>query len=152
MTLAATPATYTKGDLVGLAFAELGLAVYVFDLKAEQKSAALLQLRLMMGEQPWKAVPFNKAATPADEGWANPSAIPDEVAQAVYTNLALRMAPGYGKSPSADTRRAATAGLTLVAALTADTPVQELPSTLPVGAGNRAYSLSNYYPAAAGEP
>lgn len=153
MTLAATPSTWTKGDIVAQSFAELGLAAYVFDLTADQKADALRKLTAMMRGWAVKKVdvPYAYPSAPDGDGWQQASQIPDSAVEAVYSNLALRLAPSYGKAPSADTRRAAASGYTILQAVTAVMPVQQLPSTLPIGAGNKFWTDANYYPVADGE-
>ena len=98
--------SYTKRQLVESAMAEIGLASYAFDLMPEQREAALRRLDSMMAE--WNGrglrlgypIPDNPATSDIDAD----SNIPDAAWEAVITNLALRIAPSYGKQVNPETK------------------------------------------------
>ena len=94
--------SYTKREIIQAAFNEIGLAGYVYDLQPEDYIVALLRLNTMLGMWNVKGVrlsyPLN--ATNLDED----SNIPDMGLEAVITNLALILAPSYGKAVPMETK------------------------------------------------
>lgn len=103
---------YTKQDVIQQAYTEIGLGEYVFDASAEELQYALRRLDGMMAQWNRKGI---------REGYPLPSAytksslsddieVTDMALEAMYTNLAVRIAPSLGKSPSPDTKTAARAG------------------------------------------
>lgn len=132
--------SYTKRQLVEAAMAEIGLASYAFDLMPEQRELALRRLDSMMAE--WNTrglrlgypVPDN----PADSDIDVDSNIPDAAWEAVITNLALRMAPSYGKQVNVETKITARHALNTILSRASMPPEMKLPS-MPSGAGNKTF-------------
>jgi len=130
--------SYTKRQLVEAAMAEIGLASYAFDLMPEQRELALRRLDSMMAE--WNIrglrlgypVPDN----PADSDIDVDSNIPDAAWEAVITNLALRMAPSYGKQVNTETKVTARHALNTILARASMPSEMKLPA-MPSGAGNK---------------
>ena len=131
--------SYTKRQLVDAAMAEIGLASYAFDLMPEQREGALRRLDSLMAE--WNTrglrlgypVPDN----PDDSDIDVDSNIPDAAWEAVITNLALRLAPSYGKQVNVQTMVSARHSLNTILARAALPTEMKLPS-MPSGAGNKA--------------
>ena len=130
--------SYTKRQLVEAAMAEIGLASYAFDLLPEQRELALRRLDSMMAE--WNTrglrlgypVPDN----PADSDIDVDSNLPDAAWEAVITNLALRMAPSYGKQVNIETKITARHALNTILSRASMPPEMKLPA-MPSGAGNK---------------
>lgn len=128
---------WTKQQLIDEALAELAIQGFVFDLTAEERLTGLRRLDAMMAE--WEArgvrvgYAFGSVLT-ADSG------VPDYAVQPILTNLACRLAAGYGKVLEPETKRQAREGFGLLLRAAAQPGQQQLPSTLPRGAGNRLYS------------
>jgi hypothetical protein len=130
--------SYTKRQLVEAAMAEIGLASYAFDLMPEQRELALRRLDSMMAE--WNTrglrlgypVPDN----PADSDIDVNSNIPDAAWEAVITNLALRLAPSYGKMVNPATQVTARHALNTILSRASMPPEMKLPA-MPSGAGNK---------------
>lgn len=130
--------SYTKRQLVEAAMAEIGLASYAFDLLPEQRELALRRLDSMMAE--WNTrglrlgypVPDN----PADSDIDQDSNLPDAAWEAVITNLALRMAPSYGKQVNIETKITARHALNTILSRASMPPEMKLPA-MPSGAGNK---------------
>lgn len=132
--------SYTKRQLVEAAMDEIGLASYAFDLMPEQRELALRRLDSMMAE--WNTrglrlgypVPDN----PDDSDIDVDSNIPDAAWEAVITNLALRMAPSYGKQVNVETKITARHALNTILSRASMPPEMKLPA-MPSGAGNKTF-------------
>ena len=132
--------SYTKRQLVEAAMAEIGLASYAFDLMPEQREQALRRLDSMMAE--WNTrglrlgypVPDN----PADSDIDVDSNVPDAAWEAVITNLAIRVAPSYGKVVSPETKTTARHALNTILSRASMPSQIKLPS-MPSGAGNKTF-------------
>lgn len=133
---------WTKGQLVSKAFGELALAGFVFDITPEEVQDALSTMDAMLAEWETPGIRLGYAfpANPDDGDPDEASGIPDGAARTVYMNLAVTLAASYGKQLQPATMLAARQGYqTLLgrAVREAATTEQQMPSTLPVGAGNR---------------
>ena len=128
---------WTKRQIIEQAFEEIGLASYVFDLTADQLESALRRLDLMVAS--WQArniqIGYPLPASPEN------SNIDEEIQtslnnnEALVLNLAVRLAPAYGKSLSPDTKATAKLlydQLLIEAAMPYE---QQFMRTLPLGAG-----------------
>ncbi len=93
---------WTKRQLVEKAFEEIGLAAYVFDLSPGQIQSATEKMDMMMALWNKKGIrigySFTSTPDPDDE-----TEVQDEAAEAIYTNLAKRLAPSIGKTISPET-------------------------------------------------
>jgi hypothetical protein len=131
--------SYTKRQLVEAAMAEIGLASYSFDLLPEQREAALRRLDSMMAEWNGRGLRLGYPVpdSPEDSDIDADSNIPDAAWDAVITNLALRIAPSYGKQANAETKIAARHSLNTIFSRAALPSEMKLPS-MPSGAGNKS--------------
>lgn len=135
--------SYTKRQFVTAAFEEIGLASYVFDLQPQDLQTALRRLDAMMAE--WNAkgirlgypIPSNPQQSDLDEE----TFVPDSANEAVITNLGIRIGPGFGKAVSMDTKLVAKQGYNTLLSRAAIPPVQQLPSTMPSGQGNKPWRV-----------
>ena len=128
---------WTKKQIIEQAFEEIGLASYVFDITADQLESALRRLDLMVAS--WQARNIQIGyPLPASPGNSN---IDEEIQtslnnnEALVLNLAVRLAPAYGKSVSPDTKATAKLlydQLLIEAAMPYE---QQFVNTLPLGAG-----------------
>ena len=134
---------YSKRQFIEAALEEIGLASYVFDLQPQQVESALRRLDTMMAE--WNAKGIRLAyplpSSPQFSDVDTESEVPDSANDAIITNLALRLAPSYGKQVMPGTLTAAKTGYnTLLSRATA--PIeQQLPGTMPAGAGNKPWRV-----------
>jgi hypothetical protein len=143
--------SYTKRQFVDAAFEEIGLASYVFDLTTEELASALRRLDAMMAQ--WNAkgirLGYPLPTLAANSSLFSNSEVPDAANEAIILNLAIRLAPGYGKSVSPDTKISAKAAYTTLLGWTMDpTPQKQFPRTLPTGAGQTSwrYNRDPYMP------
>lgn len=138
---------YTKRQFVVSALEEIGLASYVFDAQPEQLQSALTRLDAMMANWNGKGIrlayplPGSPGASSLDEN----TAVPDSANEAVITNLAVRLAPSYGKTVSPDTKATARDAYNLILSRAAMPPEMQLPETMPSGAGNKSWTLYGAY-------
>jgi len=134
---------YSKRQFLTAAFTEIGLASYVFDLQPEDLESALRRLDSMMADWNGKGIrlAYPLPGSPQDSDLDAESDVPDSANEAIITNLAIRLAPSYGKQVSP---------LTLVAAKNAYNTLlsratmpyeQQFPGTLPSGAGNKPWRV-----------
>lgn len=100
---------YTKRQYVQAAFDEIGYASYEFDLSSEVLEAGMRRLDAMMAE--WNAkgirLGYPLPVNPADSDLDEQTYVPDSANEAIIANLAIRLAPGRGKTVSMETRYAA---------------------------------------------
>jgi hypothetical protein len=130
---------WTKRQYVTGALEELGLASYVFDLEADQIESAVRRLDSMMAEWNGRGIRlgYPLPGSPGSTDIDAEAGTPDSAHDAIITNLAMRLAPSYGKQVSVETKAAARHGLNTLLARAAYPPEMQLPSTMPAGAGNR---------------
>jgi hypothetical protein len=128
---------WRKGELIEQAFAEIGLAPDVFNVGPDEQERALRSLDSMMALWDSKGfrLGYNLPASAGDSRVDDASGLPDTVHEAVTLNLALRIAPGFGKMVSPDTRTLAKAAYDAMMIQFAFPPPVSA-RTLPVGAGN----------------
>lgn len=95
------PATgRTKRDIIELAFEYCGQAGFEFETSPEEVASAVRLLDTMMAEWPWNLTGYVRGNSLPEE----PSGLADEDVPAVFMELALRRAPGLGKSLSPEAR------------------------------------------------
>ena len=130
--------TWTKGEIVGDAFAEIGLVNYIFDLDDEQLILALRKLENMMSMLRENGIDlgFPMSLSPSEPALSQESGIPNYAYSAVIKKLAIELAPTVGKMISPDLRRSADDAYTILT-ITANKPrPMQLPASTPAGAGN----------------
>jgi len=133
---------YTKRDIINMAFGEIGLAEYVFDLTPQQLESALHRLDAMMATWNGKGVrlgyplPSSQKSSDLDQL----TEVSDFAIEAMALNLAVRIAPGYGKTVSPDTKASAKAAYNQIIAQSAKPIEMQLDNmSIPSGAGNKGY-------------
>lgn len=138
---------WTKGALVRLAYAELALAGFEFDLSPEEILLGVQKLDAMMLGWWDIRIGYNASSDPTTADPEALSGIPDLANRAVYMNLAMDLAAGFGKTPLRTTAIAAKQGydMLLARSVSADTQCQRFPQTLPRGAGNRSFGQRRAY-------
>lgn len=99
---------WTKLDVIRQAFEEIGIASYEFDLQPEDLQSGLRQLDMMLAS--WSGTQGIRIGFSGGDGFgdvAQNAEVPPWAMDALYLNLALRLAPAYGKTPSIETKTAA---------------------------------------------
>lgn len=136
---------WTKRQLVEEAYAEIGIAAYVFDLESDELQTGLRRLDSMMATWEAKGVRIGYAmpSGPTTSSLDDASGIPDAANETVVAHLAIRLAPGFGKQVSPDTRKTARDGYDTLLWAAARPIEQQLPSTLPRGAGQKPWRTTD---------
>lgn len=136
---------WTKRQLIDEAFAELALAGYSFDITPEEQQTALRRLDTMLATWEAKGVRVGYAfpTSPEDSSLDAQSGLPDGAVETVFLHLALRIATGFGKQLSSATRKAASDGYDALLWAAARPIEQQLPNTMPRGAGNKPWRTVN---------
>lgn len=133
---------WTKRQFIDAAFAEIGLSVYTFDMQPEQYQAALVRLDTMLAE--WNArgirIGYPLPVSPQQSDLDEQTGVPDMANEAILTNLAVRIAAGYGKQLMPQTLTTARSSWNALYGRTAQSPQMQYPSTLPAGAGNKQWN------------
>jgi len=138
---------WTKRQFVEQAFEEIGLASYTFDLSPAQLESAMRRMDTMMAT--WNAkgirLGYPIPSSPENSDLDQETNVPDSANEAIYLNLGIRLAPGYGKTVSPDTKVSARSAYEAILSKAAMPVEQQLPSTLPAGAGNKPWRYDNPY-------
>lgn len=128
---------WKKLDLVMAAYGELSLGDDSgFDISPEERQKGLRRLDSMLATWAAKGVRVGYAFA---GGLNDDSGIPDSANETVYLNLARRLAPGFGKTLSAETLKNARDGYDTLLWGAAQPIEQQLPHTMPRGAGTRPW-------------
>jgi hypothetical protein len=134
---------WKKKKIIQQSFSELALAGYVYDLDPDQLEDALRQLDTMMAFWSSKgiAIGYLLPAGPDESSMDDDSGIPDTAVDAVYTNLAIKLAAGRGKTLTADTKLRAKQGFDTLLGAAARAAARQvpMPNTMPRGAGNKPW-------------
>lgn len=138
--------SWTKRQFITQAFEEIGLAAYVFDLTEEQLDSALRRMDAMVAG--WNAngvrIGYPLPSSPEDSDIDADTGVPDYAYEAIYLGLAVKLAPGFGKTLSQQTLNGADLAYSNMANQVAfPTPERQLPGTMPRGAGTKPWRNVN---------
>lgn len=142
--------SWTKRMLLVGALEEIGIQGHEFDVSPEEDQTALRRLDTMMAM--WEGrgvrVGYRFPTSPEGSELDDDSGIPDSAVEPVCLNLGIRLAPGYGKTVSPDTKVNAKQGYDALLWAAAQPIQQQFPQTLPRGAGNKPWTTDNwrFYP------
>lgn len=139
---------YTKQQLIEEAFSEMGMAEYVFDLSPEGLQGALRRMDAMLAS--WYGLGVSLGyllpVSPAESNLSDASGLPDWAVEAVVTNLAIKLAPSYGKQVNPATKANAKAAYDVVLKRCA-MPGEMRRRAMPAGAGHKTvWSNSVFLP------
>lgn len=133
---------WTKREIVNQAFEEIGLAGYVFDLQPQQIESAIRRLDAMMATWNGKGLRLGYPV-PSTPGAGDPDQqtnVSDMAVEAMILNLAVRIAPIYGKTVSPDTKATAKGAYNqLMAQAARPIEMQKDAWSIPAGAGNKGW-------------
>jgi len=129
--------SWTKKQIIEQAFEEIGLASYIFDLTADQLQSALRRLDLLVGS--WLAknirISYPLPTNPQDSNIDQEIDVPIQFNEALVLNLAVRLAPSYGKALTPETKANAKLMYDQLLVEAAAPIEQQYVKTLPLGAG-----------------
>lgn len=133
--------SYTKRDFVEAAYEELGFGPDNFDMQPEQLEKGLRKLDGMMATLNTKLrLPYPLPSSPSDSDLDQNTNVPDAANEAIYLALAIRLAPSMGKVVSNDLKASAKHAMDALLTVKASRPrSMQLPSTMPLGAGNKTF-------------
>lgn len=136
---------YSKRQFVSAALEEIGLSSYIFDLQPEQLESAMRRLDGMMADWNGKGIRlgYPLPGSPQDSMLDEPTGVPDSANEAIYTNLAIRLAPSYGKAVMPETKANANNSYNTILSRACMPPQMQLPSSLPLGAGNKPWRFDD---------
>ena len=135
--------SWTKQQFITAGFEEIGFADYLYDLQPEQFESALRKLDSMMATLNGRGIRIGYPipSSPENSSLAEETNVPDWANEAIYTNLAIRLAPSMGKQVSRETKVTAHRAYTELLSRSVQTREQQLPGTMPAGAGNKTWSI-----------
>ena len=130
--------SWTKKQLIEHAFNELGLSSYTYDMVPDQYAIALSKLDAMLAM--WTSTGMNLMYNLSDITSADisqNSGLPDWANEAVYLNLALKLAPSYGKIVSNEGKTNARVAYSMFLNKVVTIPQMQYDNFTPLGAGNK---------------
>lgn len=131
---------WTNEDIIKEAFAEIGLGAVAYSLQPEDIQTALRRMNLMLAE--WGAdgidVGYTAVDTPDADDFDEDSEINTDAVRAVILNLAIEIAPNYGKQVSTRTLIEAKNGKRRAKRDSITVPAKVLDNgAIPAGAGHK---------------
>lgn len=131
--------SWTKRQFILSAFEEIGIGSYNFDLSPEMMEMGRKRLDAMMAT--WNAKGMRLAysiPSGADDGDLDEdSNVPDSANEAVYLNLAIRLAPAFGKQIAPEMKQEAFKAFNVAMAKNMTIQERQGSQTIPAGAGNK---------------
>lgn len=124
-----------RGDILDRAFADIGFASYIFDLTPDEIAQAFGRLDTMMAQAPWYGIP-GYIAGGAEPNRQTEIGTPAEFDEGIISNLALRLAPTYGKVPLGNVRHDARVGKDAAFAYALEVPTSKRSAIRVIGAGD----------------
>ena len=145
--------SWTKLQFVQQAFRKAGLAAYVFDLTPDQLDSAMHDLDAMMAT--WNAkgirLGYPVPTSPENATLGQETNVPDSANEAIYLNLAIRIAPDFGKMIPPEVKVSAKLAYDALLSRAAMPDEMQLPS-MPSGAGNKSWRTDNPFLTAPVDP
>ena len=134
---------YSKRQFVTAALEEIGIASYSFDVSPEQLESALRRLDSMIADWNGKGIRlgYPLPSSPEFSDIDAESEVPDSANEAIITNLAIRIAPSYGKQLMVETKITARDAYQTLLNRATLAPQQQLPGSMPAGAGNKPWRV-----------
>lgn len=133
--------SWTKRQFLEAAFEEIGLASYTYDLQPEQLESAMRRMDAMLATWNNKGIRLGYPipSSPENSNLDDETNVPDAANQAIILNLAIQIAPSYGKTVSPDTKMLAKDAYRGLLNISTKPDEMQLPGTMPRGAGNKPH-------------
>jgi len=141
---------WTKRQFIEKAYGELGLASYFADLDPSELEDAMQRLDAMMAT--WNAagirIGYPIPSNPKNSDLDQDTGVLDSANEAIFLNLAVRLAPNFGKQAFSDTKSLAREAYDGLLALSAKPRQKQLPETMPTGQGQKGWrdGPGTFYP------
>lgn len=139
--------SWTKLQLITGALDELGMSDYLFDSQPQQLQVAAMRLESMI--MTWGGqginIGWNIASNPDNIDLSVDSGLQLIAAEAVMLNLAIRLAPAYGKAVSLETKASAKQAFNQLVMRAAYPRAKQRNNMVPAGAGYK-YPFQNFLP------
>jgi hypothetical protein len=146
------PSTATKAQVLDMVFEELGRAGYDFDRQPSEEVSALRKMDALLSQ--WQAqgcaLNYNFPATFGQSLPTDKMGVPDAALDTIAAWVAMRVAPGSGKSMSPESRKAMADGKAFLFAETSTIPEMTYPKTTAIGIGWKPWAI--WYPFSTEEP
>lgn len=128
---------WTKGAVVKKAFESMGLAAYVFDLSPDELQSAVQSMDMMIASWNGRGIRLAYALESDPDGASvdQASGLADSDIECVVCNLAVRLAPSYGKTTPPEIGRTARETFDAMLSRSTEMPTVQMPRTMPMGAG-----------------
>jgi len=138
-----------KSDLIRQSLAKLAITGYDYDIDPEEVDTALIELETMMTEWDGQGirVSFTLAVSPEEALASQPAGSYDWARNAIVCNLAVRLAPNYGKQVPPELALNAAQSMSRILTATPVLPEVQYTARMPRGSGNtlRGRQLSRFY-------
>ena len=135
--------SWSKRQFVEQAFEEIGFASYQFDLDPAQLQSAMRKMDSMLAT--WNAkgikIGYPIPSSPENGDLDEETNVPDSANEAIFLNLAIRLAPSLGKVVALETKANAKSAYMALLGNSA-IPNEQQVSGLPKGAGSK-YWIDN---------
>lgn len=132
---------WTKRQYVEQALVEIGLAGYIFDITPEELNSALRQLDSMIAAWNAKGIRLGwpMPSSPQNSDLDDPTETADSANEAISLNLAIRVAPTFGKAIAPETKAFAKQAYDTLLIQAAMPMQRQMPAEMPLGAGNKPW-------------
>jgi hypothetical protein len=141
--------SWTKRQLVEAAYAELALSGWVYDLEPDEMQYGLMRLDTLMAT--WAGlgmvIGYNMATSQDDSDLDQDSGVAMIGIEAVFMNLAVRIAANKGKTLQVSTTRGAKQAYDALVSIVAKSQIkqQQLAAGTPQGQGCKPWRITNPY-------
>ena len=133
--------SWTKEQFVLKAYAEIGFSNRIYDLKPEHLEYGLTSMDAMIAT--WNELGIRLGYLIPDSyensNLNDETNVPDRANQAIYTNLAIRIADTLGKVVSENLKLIADSSYAVVLGRAALPNPRRMPNDMPRGAGNKGW-------------
>ena len=131
---------WTKRNIIEQAYAEIGKAAFEFDLQPEDLQAGLRQLDAMLAM--WSGTQGIRIGFSGGDGFGDldpETEVPLWAVEALYYNLAMRLAPAFGKTVSPITAMNAKSALDAIRVRNVQPAMRRISGY--AGAGNSSWGV-----------
>lgn len=137
--------SYSKRQFIQAALEEIGMAPNLFDIETDQYESAMRRMDSMVAG--WNVgqtkIGYPIPSSPENSDLDQETNVPDAANEAIILNLAVAIAPSYGKTVSPDTKTGAKKALRNLRTHCFEPIEMQLGESVPLGAGNKPWRKDN---------